>query len=391
VHSLHGRRVNDVLSRALAFALGRLHKRDVAVTITDTGFALTAMVPLNVQKALKLLKSEELGLVMKQALEKTQVLSRRFRHCAARSLMILRTYKGDQKSVGKQQMNSRLLLSAVKRISDDFPILKEARREVLEDLMDLDDAAVVLHELENGTMSIEEVMTELPSPFAFNIILQGYSDILKMEDRIEFLKRMHQMILAEIDAEGKDDIKKKVTKEKIDFSYESVWREAEEKRLEDWDEHQELLKKEAWNLSGTPLFAKEEIVKLIDGADDIRTDVKRALVKYKGEILRTWPPELVRFVFEKLGMEYDKALLKAGEEQSLLRRQLKQAARKTGMDPLIERSFNDLIDGKPVEHAEFWTYVDELLKGTIPKAWGDELVRFLKHAQDDRACGRASA
>ncbi len=383
VHSLHGRRVNDVLSRALAFALGRIHKRDVAVTITDTGFALTAMIPLNVQKALKLLKSEELGLVMKQALDKTQVLGRRFRHCATRALMILRTYKGDQKSVGKQQMNSRLLMSAVKRISDNFPILKEARREVLEDLMDIDDTALVLRELETGTMSIEEVTTDLPSPFAFNIILQGYSDILKMEDRIEFLKRMHQMILAEIDSEGKtkDVLKKKTKTEKIDFSYESVWREAEEKRLADWDENQELLKKEAWNLHGTPLFAKEEIVKLIEGAEDIRTDVKQALVKYKGEIIRTWPPELVRFVFEKLGMDYDKALLKAGEEQSLLRRQLKQAARKTGMEPGIERSFNDLIDGKPVEDEGFKAFVDELLSGTIPKIWGDELVRFLRQTR----------
>jgi len=144
VHSLYGRRVNDVLSRALAFALGRIHKRDVAVTVTDNGFALTAMVPLNVAKAFTLLKSEELPTVMKRALDKTEVLGRRFRHCAARSLMILRTYKGNTKSVGKQQMNSRLLLNAVKQISDDFPVLKEARREILEDLMDITDAIAVL-------------------------------------------------------------------------------------------------------------------------------------------------------------------------------------------------------------------------------------------------------
>jgi len=66
------------------------------------------------------LKAEELPLVMKQALEKSEVLGRRFRHVASRSLMILRKYKGNSKSVGKQQMNSRLLMSAVRRISDDF-------------------------------------------------------------------------------------------------------------------------------------------------------------------------------------------------------------------------------------------------------------------------------
>jgi len=38
----------------------------------------------------------------------------------------------------------------------------------------------------------------IPSPFSFNLILESYSDILKMEDRHEFLKRMHNMIKAKI-------------------------------------------------------------------------------------------------------------------------------------------------------------------------------------------------
>ena len=46
-------------------------------------------------------------------------------------LMILRSYKGHQKRVGRQQVSSMILLSAVKRISADFTILKEAKREVL--------------------------------------------------------------------------------------------------------------------------------------------------------------------------------------------------------------------------------------------------------------------
>jgi hypothetical protein len=28
--------------------------------------------------------------------------------------------------------------------------------------------------------------------------MQGYSDIMKMEDKAEFLKRMHQMVLAKV-------------------------------------------------------------------------------------------------------------------------------------------------------------------------------------------------
>jgi len=197
-HSLYGRRVNDVLSRALGYALSKMTGRDVEIGVSDNGFYLASSKPLQVSRALNALKSEELRRVMSLALEQTEVLRRRFRHCAARALMILREYKGRTKSVGKQQMSSRLLLGAVKRISKDFPILKEAKREVLEDFMDVKHAEEVLERINNGAIEVKEVFTTIPSPFAFNLVALGLSDIMKMEDKAEFLKRMHNMVLAKI-------------------------------------------------------------------------------------------------------------------------------------------------------------------------------------------------
>ncbi|MEK6835675.1 MAG: ATP-dependent helicase, partial [Nanoarchaeota archaeon] len=148
--------------------------------------------------AFKLLKSEKLRLLLELAIENSEVLKRRFRHCATRSLMILREYKGHKKRVGRQQVSSMLLMSALKRISNNFSILKEARREVLEDLMDIENTINVLKKIESGEIKIKEVHTNLPSPFAFNIVLQGYLDLLKMEDKIKFLRNMHTLILAKI-------------------------------------------------------------------------------------------------------------------------------------------------------------------------------------------------
>jgi ATP-dependent Lhr-like helicase len=197
-HSLYGRRVNDVLSRAVAYAISRLQHKDVEIGISDNGFFLSYEKTLNVMKAFNVLKSKELRIVLEKAIDKSEVLKRRFRHCATRSLMILRTYKGKKKRVGKQQVSSMLLISAVKRISNDFPILKEARREVLEDLMDIDNATLVLKEIENKKIKIKEIHTDIPSPFAFNLVLQGHVDLLKIEDKIKFLKDMHNMLLAKI-------------------------------------------------------------------------------------------------------------------------------------------------------------------------------------------------
>ncbi len=47
-------------------------------------------------------------------------------------------------------------------------------------------------------IKVEKINTKLPSPFALNLILQGYADLLKIEDKIAFLKRMHELHLESI-------------------------------------------------------------------------------------------------------------------------------------------------------------------------------------------------
>jgi len=197
-HALFGRRVNDCLSRAVAFAIARTQHKDVEFGISDNGFFLRTDKRINVVNAFSLLKPKELKNVMNMAIDRTEVLKRRFRHCASRALMILRSYKGHIKRVGRQQVSSMILMNAVRRIDPDFSILKEARREVLEDLMDIDNTRRVLEAVEKKEIKVEEKTTTVPSPFAFNLVLEGYTDIMKIEDKIEFLKRMHKLVLAKI-------------------------------------------------------------------------------------------------------------------------------------------------------------------------------------------------
>ncbi len=192
VSSMYGRRVNDALSRALGWIMGSYGNRDVEMGISDNGFYF-AGESLGIEKALKELKPASLREILEEAIGHTDILARRFRHCAGRSLMILRTYKGKAKSVGKQQIKSHFLLHAIKKISKDFPILKEARREVLEDLMDINNTKQVLEWIKDGKIKIKIRETKLPSPFSLNLILQGHSDLIRIEDKQAFLKRMHEL------------------------------------------------------------------------------------------------------------------------------------------------------------------------------------------------------
>ena len=201
-HSLYGRRVNDALSRAYAFAAARLKHRDIEIGINDNGFFIAGN-ELDEKRILSWVKSRDLRKILKEAIEKTDVLKRRFRHCAARSLMILRNYKGREKSVGKQQVHSEFLFSAVKKLSDEFPILQEARREVFEDMMDVKNAEKVLEWVESGKVKTVVVRTPIVSPFGLNLMMQGRSDLIKMEDRTNFLKRMHELHLKVIGEKNK--------------------------------------------------------------------------------------------------------------------------------------------------------------------------------------------
>ncbi len=191
-HSLYGRRVNDALSRSYAYIAAQLKHRDIEVGVNDNGFFI-AGENLDSSKILKGLTSSNLRKIIEEAIEKTDILKRRFRHCAARSLMILRNYKGRSKSVGKQQVHSHFLYSAVNEISRDFPIMREARREVLNDLMDINNAENILRKIERKEINFEVIRTPLVSPFGLNLITQSHADFIKVEDRVNFLKRMHEL------------------------------------------------------------------------------------------------------------------------------------------------------------------------------------------------------
>lgn len=197
-HSLFGRRTNDALSHALGFILGRLHHKDMEVNFDDNGFYIASDRKLMLEKALSFLKAKDFRQICENSIDNTEVLKRRFRHCAARALMILRSYKGKEKPVGRQQMSAQILINAVKAIDPNFPILKEARREVLEDLMDIDSALKVVQGIEEGSIKIKVIDSTTPSPFAWNLMSYGYSDIIKMEDRLAFIQRMHEKVMQEI-------------------------------------------------------------------------------------------------------------------------------------------------------------------------------------------------
>ena len=194
-HFPFGRRVNDALSRGYAYRLSNMVGSNVSVTMSDDNFMIGTPRKVDIDEIPRLLTSRELDSILRKAIKESEIFKLRFRHTAARSFMILRNYLGRPISVNRQQVRSSYLLDMLGSM-ENVPVIDETYREVLEDDMDIKNAAEVLEMIENGKMGIDVFhFSGTPSPFAHSIILSGFSDIVLMEDRSELLKELHRKVL----------------------------------------------------------------------------------------------------------------------------------------------------------------------------------------------------
>ncbi len=197
-HFPFGRRVNDALSRAYAFAITEAHHTNVRVSVTDDNFMITVPRRIELTGLAKLVTSENLEDYLRRAIRNTELFKQRFRHCATRSFMILRNYKGREVSIGRQQLRSQRVLDWLHEI-EDFPVVKETYNEILHMVMDLGHAREVLRRIEAREIAVvESDFASLPSPFAHNVVLQGVSDLVLMEDRSALLRELHRKVLERV-------------------------------------------------------------------------------------------------------------------------------------------------------------------------------------------------
>ncbi|WP_290623278.1 MULTISPECIES: ATP-dependent helicase [unclassified Archaeoglobus] len=198
-HTLVGRRANSAIARVFAYRAGLIKNCNVQMGVNDNGFAL--ILPPN--RRLSDAEIESLFMLpnfedhLRRALDRTEILRRRFRHVAVRSLMVLRNYMGREKSVWRQQLSSDSILNFLKRYYPDFPVLRETYREIMEDAMNIEDAIDYLSRV-GREIELVIVRTPYPSPFAFNMYLLGEQDVILMEDRRKVLRELHEKVMGVI-------------------------------------------------------------------------------------------------------------------------------------------------------------------------------------------------
>lgn len=188
-HAPYGRRVNEALARAYG---QKLNCTDF--TVTDNGFMLNSKKALHVDR--NVVVPEEFIDVVKASVWNTELFIQRFRHCAERGFLLLKTYKGKSISPRTQYFRAR---SLVKELPFDFPIVKETFNEVLYTALDCDNAIKLLQKIEKGEIQvIISDYTTIPSPFALSIVMAGAQDIITLKDCSEFLQHMQKAVTERI-------------------------------------------------------------------------------------------------------------------------------------------------------------------------------------------------
>jgi len=203
VRSNYGRRFNDGLSRLLAYRCAQEANANVQVSVADNGFTLSMPLNRKVDLAgiLETLEPGDARPLLRDALDGTDLLKRYFRINATRSLMILKRYKGHEKSASRQQVDSEMLLGFAGDL-DDFAPIEETYREITEDKLNLAGIQTVLGRIQAGDLAVVSTKVDSPTPRSFGLATLMASDVVLAEDESAALRDFHDRVMADIGEDG---------------------------------------------------------------------------------------------------------------------------------------------------------------------------------------------
>ena len=115
---------------------------------------------------------EEIEQLVTQEVGGSALFASRFRECAARALLLPRRDPGRRSPLWQQRQRSAQLLEVASKYPA-FPIVLEAVRECLQDVYDLPALVTLLGRVQRREVTVVDVATTSPSPFARSLLF-GY-------------------------------------------------------------------------------------------------------------------------------------------------------------------------------------------------------------------------
>lgn len=190
IHAPFGGRVIGAWATALASILEKRTGAQVQFTYDDDAmlFRMLDAETLPPFDKLMMLPFTELHSHLVETIDKTAMFLVRFRHNAARALLLPRSGLDKRIPLWLQRLRAADLLQAVRQFPD-FPILVETYRDCLEDLFDIISLEKVVNDIRAGTLTVSYVHTASPSPMTAGLTFRFLSE--QMYDYDKFRTAAH--------------------------------------------------------------------------------------------------------------------------------------------------------------------------------------------------------
>jgi ATP-dependent helicase Lhr and Lhr-like helicase len=170
IHAPFGRRINGLLCLVAAHRILQMLQTTPQVMYNDDGILLRCSdvtdIPLSFLDGVTTQEAEEIVLTDVLA---SPLFGGQFRQNAARALLMPKLAPGKRTPLWLQRLRAGDLLQ-IARNFDDFPIVIETMRDVLNDVLDFPRFREIINGIESGSIELRSITTEIPSPFAASML-----------------------------------------------------------------------------------------------------------------------------------------------------------------------------------------------------------------------------
>lgn len=195
VHAMFGRRVNAPLSLLAQYAAGKASGLDIGCVDDEEGFLLYPYGGEELPEGLLYqIDPGRARALLEAMLPLTPVFSMTFRYNAARSLM-MGMHRGGRQPLWVQRLKSAEL-QGILADEKSHPLVRETRRECLEDLWDIDGAIKILQDIRSGLITVREMHLELPSPMS--LPFQWQTETAQMYEYSPTTQKINQSVYEDL-------------------------------------------------------------------------------------------------------------------------------------------------------------------------------------------------
>lgn len=179
LHSPLGYGVHAPWALAVRARIEERYGVDASVMASDDGLILRlpAMEDVPPGADLFLFGPDELEAIVTERVGDSALFASRFRENAARALLLPRRDPGKRTPLWQQRQRAAQLLDVARKYPD-FPVLLETARECLQDVYDVPALVQVHRSLQSRAVSMLEVETNDPSPFARTLLFEYVAEHL---------------------------------------------------------------------------------------------------------------------------------------------------------------------------------------------------------------------